>query len=957
MRARGLRRQELADGVRRARPVARAADRVAAAAGRRATPALAEDLRRARLRRRAGRRRASIDGQPFEWIADADSRLGPVLEAASTAATTGCRSRAWRRSTFEAPEDLRDCVWMPAHLHVRQRRRDRRADSDPLSRARRRASDGAICLARKTDWAGRWRRALARPRPARPRHRRRRARPDGGAHRSSSTTRRSRCRGGVVAELTSQERLQPALLDRLTDDEPATQHGAARGARAAASSSCAKRCCATWRGCSTPRGWSPIRRVRPDEVALWTEAPHARRSVLNFGLPALSGITAVVARQFAGLERRSAGHPRLRAAHRPEDARGRDRRSTPALDSSQHHAASRSSGQLWAQPVPLELLLSHRGRPRDRQGGAIARPAQLTRGCAMDPRLLHYYNLELQHLREMGAEFAQRVSRRSPARLGMDGLEVADPYVERLLEGVAFLAARVQLKLDAEFPRFTQALLEIIYPELPGADAVDAGGAAACRCRTTRTWSTASRMPRGSALHGRRDGAEPTACEFRTAHDVTLWPLEVVVGEYFLAPDLPLTTLPLAAAAAGGLRIRLRAPAGCQFSQLDARPAALLPRRPRRRGECACTSCASARASACWSAPPGRGADAGRSSSPPAACGRSASPTTRRCCRSRCARSRATGCCRSTSRFRSASGSSSCRGLAPALAQTDGQRARDRASSSAAATPRSRASSTPANFALFCTPAINLFPSGAPIDPRRRGRDTSTTSCRPHAAAGLRGLRGRRRRHGCGDDSERAGSCRFYAAPQHGRRAAATALLHARREPRLLSDRGEARRAALELHRHRGVPLAGRRARGAVPRRPAPARRCQMLCTNRDLPLQMPIGQSARPTSRSTSPRRSQRSRIVGGPGAAVAPLRRRRDRVARDQPSVAQLPVAASTATPAAGRGGAARSARALSPPAPTSARSGRSKACGRCSVEPVVRRLPVPGPIALRPRPRDHA
>ena len=46
----------------------------------------------------------------------------------------------------------------------------------------------------------------------------------------------------------------------------------------------------------------------------------------------------------------------------------------------------------------------------------------------------------------------------------MNGLEVADPYVERLLEGVGFLAARVQLKLDAEFPRFTQALLEIVYP-------------------------------------------------------------------------------------------------------------------------------------------------------------------------------------------------------------------------------------------------------------------------------------------------------------------------------------------------------------------------------------------------------------------------------------------------------------------------------------------------------------
>ena len=81
----------------------------------------------------------------------------------------------------------------------------------------------------------------------------------------------------------------------------------------------------------------------------------------------------------------------------------------------------------------------------------------------MDPRLLQYYNLELQHLREMGAEFAQQFPKVA-ARLGMSGLEVADPYVERLLEGVGFLAARVQLKLDAEFPRFTQALLEIVHP-------------------------------------------------------------------------------------------------------------------------------------------------------------------------------------------------------------------------------------------------------------------------------------------------------------------------------------------------------------------------------------------------------------------------------------------------------------------------------------------------------------
>ena len=81
----------------------------------------------------------------------------------------------------------------------------------------------------------------------------------------------------------------------------------------------------------------------------------------------------------------------------------------------------------------------------------------------MDPRLLRHYNQELQHLREMGAEFATQFPKIA-ARLRIDGLEVSDPYVERLLEGFAFLTARIQLKIDAEFPRFTQRMVEILYP-------------------------------------------------------------------------------------------------------------------------------------------------------------------------------------------------------------------------------------------------------------------------------------------------------------------------------------------------------------------------------------------------------------------------------------------------------------------------------------------------------------
>jgi len=184
----------------------------------------------------------------------------------------------------------------------------------------------------------------------------------------------------------------------------------------------------------------------------------------------------------------------------------------------------------------------------------------------MDPRLLQYYNVELQHLREMGAEFAEQFPKIA-ARLGMSGLEVADPYVERLMEGVSFLAARVQLKLDAEFPRFTQALLEVVYPHYlaptppmlvaqfrPDAD--------------DPNLANGFTVPRGSSMHGNMGADDATACEFRTAHDVTLWPVEVASASYFsFAPDLPLNALPFAQRIKGGIRLRLKTAGGLKFKQ------------------------------------------------------------------------------------------------------------------------------------------------------------------------------------------------------------------------------------------------------------------------------------------------------------------------------------------------------------------------------------------------------
>lgn len=185
----------------------------------------------------------------------------------------------------------------------------------------------------------------------------------------------------------------------------------------------------------------------------------------------------------------------------------------------------------------------------------------------MDPRLLRLYSDELTHLREVGAEFAREFPKIA-SRLAMDGVEVSDPYVERLLEGFAFLTARVQLKLDAEFPRLIQHLLEVVYPNFL-APVPSMMIAQLVPDATDPNLAQGAWVRRASALRSELARGQNTLCEFRTAHDVQLWPIEIRSVQYFShAPDLPLAHLPAAARVKGGLRIKLRALGGCNFDQL-----------------------------------------------------------------------------------------------------------------------------------------------------------------------------------------------------------------------------------------------------------------------------------------------------------------------------------------------------------------------------------------------------
>ena len=128
----------------------------------------------------------------------------------------------------------------------------------------------------------------------------------------------------------------------------------------------------------------------------------------------------------------------------------------------------------------------------------------------------------------MGVEFAAKYPKIA-SRLVLEPDKCEDPHVERLLEAFAFLAARVHLKIDDEFPEITEALLSILYPHymrpipsmsvvefhMDSSQAVPPGGL---------------KLDRGAVLNSRPVNGVP--CKFRTCYDLTFWPLAVAEAEW-----------------------------------------------------------------------------------------------------------------------------------------------------------------------------------------------------------------------------------------------------------------------------------------------------------------------------------------------------------------------------------------------------------------------------------------
>ncbi len=186
----------------------------------------------------------------------------------------------------------------------------------------------------------------------------------------------------------------------------------------------------------------------------------------------------------------------------------------------------------------------------------------------MDPRLLKYYNRELQFMREMGAEFAKSYPKIA-SRLSLDEFECADPYVERLLEGFSFLAARIQLKIDEEFPRFTQHLMERVFPHYlcptPSMMVVQFQAD-----MLEPSLGDGFLLPRHSTLRSRLGKGSHTACVYRTAQDVTLWPIEIQSVDYLPTPAaINLAGIGRHEGAKAAIRLRLNTTGEIPFNKLD----------------------------------------------------------------------------------------------------------------------------------------------------------------------------------------------------------------------------------------------------------------------------------------------------------------------------------------------------------------------------------------------------
>lgn len=152
----------------------------------------------------------------------------------------------------------------------------------------------------------------------------------------------------------------------------------------------------------------------------------------------------------------------------------------------------------------------------------------------MADELLPYYEKELAFIRQMGAEFAKEHPKVA-GRLGIHGNTIEDPHASRLIESFAYLNARIQHKLDDDFPELSDALLSIIFPHyqrpIPSMSIVQFVG-------DEEQLDSHYRIARNTLVESEQFQGEN--CRFKTIYDVDMWPLNLqqanLIGRPFATP-------------------------------------------------------------------------------------------------------------------------------------------------------------------------------------------------------------------------------------------------------------------------------------------------------------------------------------------------------------------------------------------------------------------------------------
>ncbi|HEY0064730.1 MAG TPA: type VI secretion system baseplate subunit TssF [Telluria sp.] len=149
--------------------------------------------------------------------------------------------------------------------------------------------------------------------------------------------------------------------------------------------------------------------------------------------------------------------------------------------------------------------------------------------------LLPYYERELGFLRRYSREFAERYPKIA-GRLLIGGEVCEDPHIERMIESFALLNGRIAKRLDDDYPEFTEALLEVLYPHylrpFPSCSIAQIDYADAPAKLTAATT-----IPRGTRLNSHP--VQGGVCTFRTACSVTVAPVALTHVAFSPILDYP----------------------------------------------------------------------------------------------------------------------------------------------------------------------------------------------------------------------------------------------------------------------------------------------------------------------------------------------------------------------------------------------------------------------------------